>query len=186
MIYLWRIPTDYPEELIGHYMRKESPDRFLFRKGEELPSSIAIPRFEFNAPAAKLEQYDVLPNSTQIPLVSPKVAESLRGLCPNDIQLFEANIIASGQEIQGFKLLNATHLVSCVDHANSDYSFIPGTDAIMGFKKLKLVYDGLKKHHIAREAEYKSYLYVTEQVKGVFDSNKWQGCAFFPPESVHS
>ena len=35
-IYLWEIPENYPERLIGRYERERSPDRFLFEKGIQL------------------------------------------------------------------------------------------------------------------------------------------------------
>jgi hypothetical protein len=185
MIYLWKIPDDYPQEFIGRYARKTSPDRFLFLKGTTVPSGGSPPQIEFDISRNELMEFDVLPNSAMVPLVSERVSEMLSQLCPNDIQLIETKVLANGKEVGGYKLLNATRCVNCVNHSDSDYVFIPNTDAIMKFNRLRLKDDCMAGHHIARETEYVSYLYVSEQVKGAFDSNKWQGCAFFPPESVH-
>src|SRR6266516_2382717 len=127
MVFLWTIPDEYPQELIGKYLRDRSPDRFLFRKGEELPMPVGVPQFEFDAPLTDLRSFDVLPNSTQIPLVASNVAGLLLALCAGDIQLIEADVVARGQKLEGFKLVNVTHLVSCIDHNGSDYSFIPAT-----------------------------------------------------------
>ena len=185
MIYLWKMPDDYPQEFIGRYVRQSSPDRFLFLKGIPISSRISLPHIEFDIPPNKLAEFDILPNSAMVPLVSGRVSEVLSKLCPNDVQLIDAEVIANGCRVEGYKLLNATQLVSYVDHDNSDFVFIPNTDAIMKFNQLRLTPKCMVDHEIARETEYTSYLYVSQQVKQAFEANKWQGYAFLPPESVH-
>lgn len=185
MTYLWKVPNDYPEDFIGRYARKESPDRFLFLRGASVPGEIPTPLILFDVPPDKLSEFDILPNSAMIPLVSDKVSNVLSKLWSNDVELIEAQVIANGKELKGYKLINATRLVRCVDHSNSDYVFIPNTDAIMKFNRLRLKTGCMAGYQVAREAEYISYLYVSELVKEVFESNKWRGYSFLPPESVH-
>ena len=56
-IYLWVIPENYPEKLIGRYERERSPDRFSFRQGKYLSNSqiSSVPIIKFNSPKKQLE-----------------------------------------------------------------------------------------------------------------------------------
>jgi hypothetical protein len=78
MVYLWKIPDDYPESLLGEYDRDRGPDRFAFKQGRPLDESPSQrPRFRFACAAAKLSKLHDLGNNALVPLVSPFVAEVL-------------------------------------------------------------------------------------------------------------
>src|SRR5678815_4663963 len=106
MIYLWRIPNEYPESLIGEYDNKCSPDTFLFFQGKRIGPGNAVPSFTFTGEAKALRKYDVLPNSTLVPLVSERVVEILTHVCPNDVELVKASVSAAGERLPGFSLVN--------------------------------------------------------------------------------
>jgi hypothetical protein len=172
--------------MIGMYLKNRSPDRFVFQKGSVITDALAKPVVQFKVSATELAHYGVLPNSAMIPLISETVSKLLLELCPSDIQLIETEVITSSGPVQGYKLLNAVHRVACIDHEHSEYTFIPGTDAIMGFKRFRAKSSCLGDHHIARETEYTSYLYVSSQVKEAFSSKDLRGYMFSTPEAIHS
>jgi hypothetical protein len=184
MIYLWRIPNEYPESLIGEYDKECSPDRFLFVQGKQIGNGSAVPSFRFTGNPEALRKYDVLPNSTMIPLVSERVAQILTRVCRNDIELLTASVHAAGEKLSGFCLVNVLPRVASVDHGGSNFIFIPGTKQIMKFNRLKLKSDALGAHHLAREVEFNSFILVSEILKQVFDSERVTGHAFAPPEAI--
>src|SRR6185436_16529586 len=185
MIYLWKIPDEYPEELIGEYVREKSPDRFLFHHGKPIPQRDLVPSFTFTAEPAVLCEYDVLPNSTMIPLVSERVVQILSHVCPNNFELVKASVSAAGEKLPGFSLVNVLPRVASVDHGGSNFIFIPGTKQIMKFDRLKLKADALGSHHLAREIEYDSFILVSETLKQTFDSERVTGHAFVSPDAIH-
>ncbi len=63
MVYLWKIPDEYPEKLIGEYDRENSPDRFIFKKGEILSSDLAKPVIMFDVSVQDLRELDDLANN---------------------------------------------------------------------------------------------------------------------------
>src|SRR2546428_12976741 len=121
MVFLWRIPRNYPEEMIGEYLRKESPDRFLFLSGEKVSKEIGVPRIRFEATKAKLSRFQVLPNSSMVPLVSEGVCELFLRICPNNVQLVPAEILTYEGVVSGYSLINVITLVACINHADSLY-----------------------------------------------------------------
>jgi hypothetical protein len=183
MIYVWAIPDYYPQSLIGEYNRDTSPDRFLFVQGKKIVGQ-SVPSFTFATQSEALKKYDVLPNSTMIPLVSERVGHMLTRLTLDDVQLIPALIYARGKELLGFSLVNVLHRVASIDHGASNYVFIPGTKQIMKFTRLCFKPNALGSHHIAREAEYNSFILASETVKVLFDTERVIGHAFIPPAEI--
>jgi hypothetical protein len=101
------------------------------------------------------------------------------------VQLIETKVITPARELTGYSLVNATHALNCVDYEKSECVFVPKTDHVMKFKRLALKQGCLGEHHLARESDKKSYLYVSERLKKAFYSKGWRGYLFSPPESVH-
>jgi hypothetical protein len=184
MIYLWRIPNNYPESLIGEYDKECSPDRFLFVQDKQIGNGNAVPSFKFTGDPDVLRKYDVLPNSTMIPLVSERVARILTCACRNDIELLTASVHVGGETLSGFNLVNVLPRVASVDHGGSSCIFIPGTKQIMKFNRLAVKSDALGTHHLAREQEFNSFILVSETLKQVFDSERVTGHAFVLPDKI--
>src|SRR5688572_6290504 len=172
MIYLWRIPNDYPASLIGEYDEKSSPDRFLFVQGKRIGDGDAIPAFTFRGGPKVLRKYDVLPNSTMIPLVSERVAQILTRVCYNDVEFIKASVVAAGERLAEFCLVNVLPRVASVDHSCSNFLCIPGTKQIMKFNRLRVKPEALGSHHLAREVEFNSFILVSETVKQAFRSEE--------------
>lgn len=115
-------------------MNSSGTDRFIFREGRELTEQIVPPKIVFEC----LEKYlnDVLPNSGLLLIVSKKIVDILEGICPQDIQVFEANVYIGEKKIPNYFLLNIVNSVEVLDKSKSEYTTIKGTDAILNFKKI--------------------------------------------------
>jgi hypothetical protein len=184
MALLWRTPDDYPQDAIGTYDRVTSPDRFVFRRGSVL-SLQEVPTIRFGVQRAALVRFDCLPNNSLIPLVSSRVRDLLNQLGVDDVQFFEASVTATDGAIPGYWLLNATHCVRGLDHSRSISMLIPGTEEIMGFRKLHYRQGCLGRYHIARDAEYRSHLLVSARVYEQFQHSKITGVALLFPQEVY-
>jgi len=182
--YLWRIPEEYPSNLIGEYDRTSSPDRFLFLQGAALRQIMGVPTFRFRSSQAELLPFDVLPNDATVPLISVRAASLLRNLCPADFQLLPAKIAADDGEFDGYSILNVVVKISAIDHAQSSFNFIPGTKQIMKVNRLRCRSDVIGTHHLARESDYPPYLWASEKVKTTFSDSRIKGCAFCDPEEM--
>jgi hypothetical protein len=183
-MYLFKIPTEHPESHIGEYDVKISPDHFLFRCGKELSSSNATPRIRFSAPKRDLLRYGVLPNSSMIPLISKFVADLLTRICAKDFQLFPAHVDASDGRIDDFSLVNISSKIAAIDYTRSEFLFIPGTEHIMKVNRLRVQPSAMAGHCLAREADYMSYIWASEEVKVAFAEAGIQGCEFLAPADV--
>lgn len=170
-IYLWKIPYDYPEKLIGRYERERSPDSFHFVQGTRLRQNQIFkhPILKFNVNKKQLEKYDCLINNTAIPLVNARLTNLLKKLADDDVQLFETIVECTDGELTGYKILNVTHTVKGIDHKRSDYAKMKQADAILRFKKLVYKPHCMMKHQLARDEEYKPHLLASQ---GIYDAFK--------------
>lgn len=165
MVYLWKIPDDYPETLLGEYDRERGPDRFALKRGkplEELPSK--PPRFRFAAAVSTLRELDDLGNNALVPLVSPAVAEVLRQTCPNDVQLIPAEISCKDGVINDYSVVVMIHSVHGLDHEKSSYKCVPGTKSIMRIEQAAYKDGCLGSHDAARDTEYLSNLLISDRL----------------------
>jgi hypothetical protein len=184
MVYLWDIPNEYPEKLIGEYDRENSPDRFLFKKGELLPEDIGRPTFKFDADIAELKKLDDLSNNAMVPVISDRLASILIEVASKDIQLIDIVIKAKDGELEGYKLLNIINKVIGIDKSQSKFTFVPGTDQIMSFRYLKYKDGCLGEHALARDEEYSSNLIVSQALVEKLRELKVTGVALYLPEDI--
>jgi|SRR5690606_24158497 len=184
MVYLWKIPDDYPEKLIGDYDRENSPDRFIFKKGEMLPSDLAKPVIKFDASVQELIELDDLANNAMVPVISERLAAVLAGWATEDIQLVDVVIKAKDGDLEGYKILNIVSKVFGIDKEQSKFTLVPGTDQIMSFRSLKYKDDCLKGHHLARDAEYSSNLMVSQALAERLMEMELKGVGLYLPENM--
>lgn len=184
MVYLWKIPDEYPEKLIGEYDRKNSPDRFIFKRGEMLASDLAKPVIKFDASAQELRALDDLANNAMIPVIGERLAAVLVESAPEDIQLIDVVIKARDGELEGYKILNIVSKVVGINKSQSEFALVPGTDKIMSFRSLKYKDDLLQEHHLARDAEYNSNLIVSQVLAERLMEMKFKGIGLYLPEDI--
>lgn len=176
ILWIWSIPDHYSNKKTGEYIQGSGTDRFVFREGRRLEDSIVSPKVVFECSKKHLK--DVLPNSGFLLLVSKKVVGILEELCPNDIQVFEAEVYAEDQKIPGYYLLNLVHLLEVINKEESEFTKIPGYEAIMKFERIVYRFDELPHHHIVRNRDYKSHVIVSDALKEAFEANNIEGVQF--------
>jgi hypothetical protein len=177
LLWIWSVPENFPNKRIGEYVKDSGTDRFIFREGRELTEQIVPPKIMFECSEKYLN--DVLPNSGQLLIVSKKILDILEEICPQDIQVFEANVYIGEKKIPNYYLLNVVNAVDVLDKGKSEYSTIKGTDAILNFKKIVYKFEGLpNNHHIVRNLDYKSHVLVSDVLKEIFERNNIIGVQF--------
>ncbi|PSS73171.1 imm11 family protein [Shewanella algae] len=184
MVYIWKISDDYPERLIGEYDRKNSPDRFIFKRGEVLPPDILSPTIIFDVRTCELNAIDDLASNAMVPIISNRLAAELSDFALQDIQLIDVNIKAKDGVIDGYKLLNVVSKVVGIDKSNSIYTLVPGSEQIMSFRRVKYKDDCLGSHHLARDSEYSSNLIVSDVLAERLFNMKLKGVGLYHPEEI--
>ena len=172
--------------MIGEYDRKNGPDRFLLKRGQRLGDGIGPWRFMFRAPVARLQKFDDLANNTLIPLISPRLAELVLATAEQDFELLPAEIETRDGAIQGYRLLNVLTRLPAVDRSSSTFTLVPGSEAIMGFRKLVLLEGCLGDHHLARCAEYSSFLLVSSKLAAMLIETGMTGMQMTDPQDVRT
>ncbi|WP_405170647.1 DUF1629 domain-containing protein [Paenibacillus sp. FSL H8-0280] len=177
MLWIWSVPENFPNKRIGEYVKGSGTDRFVFREGRELTGQIVSPKIVFECLEESLT--DVLPNSGLLLIVSKKVVEILQEICPEDIQIFEANVYIGEKKIPDYYLLNIVSTIEVIDKTESEFTTIKGTDSILNFKKIVYKFDGLpNNHHLVRNLDYKSHVLISDDLKEVFERNNIKGVQF--------
>ncbi len=184
MVYLWKIPGEYPEKLIGEYDRESSPDRFIFKKGEMLSTDLAKPVISYDASVQELNELDDLANNAMVPVIGGRLAAVLADLASEDIQLIDVVIKAKDGKLEDRKILNIVSKVVGIDKEQSKFTLVPGTEQIMSFRSLKYNDDCLKRHHLARDAEYSSNLIVSQSLAERLMEMKLKGVGLYLPENI--
>lgn len=165
MIHIWHVDESYPENLVGRWDERKSPDYFDLRKCRPYSPPSAKAHVSFSAPADAVRKMNYLENSSSIPLVSPKLVDLFSRVCPNDLQFLDAVVSARGESVPGFKAVNVLHAGNFVDLKRSDFVPVLGTQAVMKFNKLRFGREDLGGHRIVREGSYTSYILVDEVLR---------------------
>lgn len=184
MVYLWKIKDNYPNHLIGEYDKSVSPDRFIFKKGAIFSDDTAIPVLKFDSKVEALVNIDDLANDSMLPVVSERLAKTVKDIAGDEIQLVDVEVNGSDGKLSGYKLLNVIPKVSGIDKAMSEITMIPGTDSIMGFKSLRYIDSCLGNHEIARDSEYSSNLIVSEYLASRISEINPVGVGLYLPHDI--
>lgn len=182
MIYLWRTPDEYPEELIGEYDREISPDRFELAAGEPVSECGSI-TVRFECPLRDLLAYDVLPNSSMLPIVNERVRAILEDLAADASEFVDATVVASDGDSKAYSVVVVTKKEDLLNRDKSVFSLVPGTEAIMGFTTLR--YDGPMVHALARNTSYLPHILVAEQLREALLRANVKGVFLPSPEELY-
>ncbi len=199
IVYIWRIPADFPINHILEYRWKERrTDSSIFMDGKRLPveatrsiqteNNMEHPDYDLvfnsNLTEEKLLKYDCIPNSLggRPPIVNSKVLEFLKLECPDDFQDFTIEINGfdkSGKcySNKGYHLLNIVNCVDSIDKENSICQCYPNGEVDI-LKKLVLKKNALGKHHMARLDMYTPLLLVSDNIVSIFKAEKIKGVSF--------
>ncbi len=187
-IHLWEIPERYPNKLIGSYERTQILSSYDFFKGEFLTAEMLsqTPAIEFEVKRERLQRIDCLVhNGAGVPLVNQRVIDLLMEIADTDFQLIKPQLNCLDGQLDGYYLLNVTHEVNGVDHNQSICEWGTVERYVRGFKHLVVLPDCMGQHHLAREAECHSELYVSQTIVDAFERAHIKGCWFPLPEEYH-
>jgi len=175
---IWRISEDYDDALMGVYDRARSPDRFVYRDCRPA-ARFGVPRITFQAAHADLQALDVLGNDAQLPLINARAQAILESVAGDCIEFIDTEVSNnSGVETSSWKVLNVLRCVHAIDHEQSEYSKVRGTDRILRFRKLRYRADALGSTAIARDAEYKGHILVAASLASIFREAGIRGVEF--------
>lgn len=183
-MFLWTIPDDYPERLIGTYDPASSTDRLAFKQGLVVPAEAAAPIVRFPCSAKALVGIDDLASNAMVPIVSERLQDVLQEKCPGDVQLLRVRVVARDGDVSGYRIVNVVTKVNAIDHGASVYTCIPGTQAIMRFRRLVLRPDALGQRALARDAECLSNLIVSEALGEHMIALRLRQVGLYRPEEM--
>ncbi len=187
-IYLLCMGKHYPEKLIAAYDHDRSVNCYDFFKGKILDEKLLsqTPIINFKVKRERLQRIDCLAHSgANIPLVNQRILDLLSGIAPDDFQLVKPQLNCLDGELEGYYLLNITHTIHGIDHRQSICERMPPENFVYGFKHLVALPNCMGQHHLAREAEACSELYVSQTVVDTFAQHHIKGCQFHLPEEYH-
>ncbi len=178
MVYLWKIPDDWPEELIGKYVRSESIDRFELTQGTSIaPNSPVV--LSFDVPKSNLTCLDDLPNTSMVPVVNSRIADVLWSCASEDCQLLSTRVETSDGVISGFWTVVATKKLPIMDLRRSVFSVIPGTESVMGIQNLVCNKDPLCNAQMARDIQYLPNLFISDELYSAIAGFEPRGIGFY-------
>lgn len=177
MIWLWRIPNNWPNKRIGTIIEGSGTDRFEFGKCNRLKGkNVICPQIIFECEEKYL--YDVLPNDGRLIIVSQKVLDILDDFCNGDFEKFDANIYVKNKKINGYYLINILNKLDILDKEKSSFDTIGDSDVILGIENLVYKYDNLGENNIVRNKNYLLHVLVSDKLKKIFDNLKIKGVEF--------
>lgn len=189
MVYLWRIPDEYPQHFIGEYDKNNSQDRFEYKRGVRTTNKAEGegPVINFDkATLSELDKFGCLASNAMVPIVNEKISSVLFEIAPNDVEFCDVMVKAKDGDAHNYKLVNVISLCKGIDHEKSKYTLVPGAEQIMGFRALSYKEGCLGIHKLARDEEYLSHLLVSEEVCNVLNKLGMSGLAFYRPEDIGS
>lgn len=206
--YLWKQDPKVPQKCHAYYNQKErKTNRHIFTSGEYLPKPDVgqihysqNPQtydlvFDIQAEEECVSQYDCLPNNTAVPLVSMRVLDILKSLCPNDFQFFPALIRSQENKLtipyvieNEYWVINIIGTVEAFDKELSVFDKLPenlGGQAI-GLRHMVLnSKDVLGSHLLARDKKVESQIIVSPLIKEAFKKAKIKGSRFVTDEEYN-
>ncbi len=183
MIYIWRIPNNFPNVKIGTYDRDISPDRFLFTKGIRANMTIK-PTIKFSVKMSEINELDVLPNDALLPIVNDKTLDILNKFANQDFESIPVNISALDGNVSSYSLINILSKVNALDLNNSTYNYVPGTKAILGFSKLKFLVKGIGYYNLSRDVDFFPFILVSSMLQKELILGNLNGIWLASPEEI--
>ncbi|MCE2570701.1 hypothetical protein [Motilimonas eburnea] len=175
MVYIWRNPN-VSASLVGELMG--DLEFGAFQKAKEVSSDL-VPVFKFNCKLNKLNGLCELANNKRVPLVNKAIRDLLSGHCSH-IQFLESIVQCKDGIAKDYFVVNVLSFVDALDKRDSVFDFVPGTEAIMRFEKIKYN-DG--DFMIAREVNYRVHLLVNGILARMLKEHGCKGL-FLPEECI--
>ena len=154
--------TGRPPAGLGHIERLPGPAHGALRRtragrvpaimqGRRVGPLAVPPRIEFRGRPSGLASWDSLQLDISVRVVSPRLGEAIADAAGEDVELVPATIVAAGQDLTGYSIVNATRSLQAIDLEASRYELVHGSDMILGFATGRFQ-AGFHGHALARTA----------------------------------
>ena len=105
---------------------------------------------------------------------SQKAIEKLYDLIKDDVEILPLEC-----DYGEFSLINVTTVLDAIDHENSKYEYIEGTNKIMYFEKYAFLEDVVKGHDIFKITDRRtSHVFVSDRFAQTVEQSKLKGFRF--------
>ena len=176
---VWGTSNDYPDRLMGHYVGLEPGEYLRFMQGRRVGPLAVPPRIEFRGRPSGLASWDSLQLDISVRVVSPRLGEAIADAAGEDVELVPATIVAAGQDLTGYSIVNATRSLQAIDLEASRYELVHGSDMILGFTKVVFKPGSMGTLSLARHPRYPPYLLVAQRLADEYLSLAPRGLAFW-------
>ncbi len=183
--YIWDEPNRFPNKAIGDYnWRIHKTNRLDFIQGKELNLKNPDLILSVEISSEQLLKYDCLPNNFGSPLVNKKVLSILNKLCPEDFQVFDAEIRTKDGIETSYKILNIIRTIDSIDMKKSIYKLSP-EGIPRNVQKLFFKKNCMGSYHMAREIYYHPLELVSKDLVQIFKKEKITGVRFLKDEELY-
>ena len=169
-VYVWSVPSDYPDSMVGQHQPVGSADYLDYHEAQKLPNDYRAMDFvKFEQPLVKLLRYDYLHSSLGAPLISPRLRDAVEKAAPGEVQFLPATLVGTDGRIEDYCVVNALRKVHAIDWDASVSKFMTDGVTVGGWRKLVHRPDGMGEVGIGRDADYIRVILVSERVKAELD-----------------
>ena len=186
---------DGPDRKVSYGAKNTTDDLIFYGSGPvDLSVDYDLKFYSKRLQERGLKKYDFIPNGSGSPLVSAKVVEKLKELCPDEFQAIPAKIGKEDKETGEYiafnikcYLINLLKYVDCVDRDKSTcYMFSDPPGVIRGVKKLFFLPNCMQNYMMARAKEPPSLIIVSPEFAKIFTTPPYYGGFFRTPEECYN
>ena len=167
---------------IERYAAPEFYD-FSYSEGIPAPTQMQTARLFYRYKTKKKTDY--LPGIFTFPAISNKFQDLLQRNFSDPLEFLPLELICepTGEIDRSYRFLNILDNVSCFDWERSEYEILPASKMPCDVAKLAVVADSLSGRDIARMAEIRSLILVSERLREAVEEEGLTGVGFRSIES---
>lgn len=190
-----------PQKCYAVYDIDNSPNQYLFFDAQEWPNNfqgeiknfdgkVLTPPYKFifeaEAEAARVQQYDILPNTFNSLLVNKRALNILKDFCPEDFQVLEHTLLQTKDKtLTNYALINLRKLVKCIDFEKSWCEFWE-CGRVRSIKKLFFKSNCMKEVHLARLKEFHHVILFSPELVATLKKEKIKGAQFLTDQQSYN
>ncbi|MFK8252428.1 hypothetical protein [Ancylobacter terrae] len=100
----------------------------------------------------------------------------------DDLPIRDTTVVAQDRITCEFKLIHPVVRVRCIDHDLSIPKHLPGPPQMTGFRRLRHVTGCMGPHHVARNAESRGHVILSDAAAGRLKALRCPGLRLVPAE----
>lgn len=127
---------------------------------------------------ADVQKWDILFSDKSLFIISADVADILAREFSDDLAFVPCSIKTQDCSASEWSVMVVVSMFRIIDIENSQVSYIPDSQQLMGFKSLSLL--NAKTPNVFRDPMFRSMVLVSSRFVDVVQSHGWKGCQFRP------